>query len=119
MMSQKIGFAAEEQAKQYLITQGLQLVISNYRSRCGEIDLIMRDGDYLVFIEVRSRAYDVFGGAVGSVTYHKQQKIIKTANWYLLKNHLQDKQAVRFDIVGLEGKSTKITWVKNAFGMDF
>ncbi|WP_133128050.1 YraN family protein [Legionella nagasakiensis] len=118
-MSQKIGFAAEEQAKQYLIAQGLRPVVSNYRSRCGEIDLIMRDGRCLVFIEVRARASTAFGGAVASVTYRKRQKLIKTATWYLLENQLQEKQATRFDVVGLEGKPVKITWIKNAFGIDF
>ncbi len=118
-MSQKIGFAAEEQALQYLSTQGLKWVASNYRSRCGEIDLIMRDGSYLVFIEVRARSSMAFGGALASVTYSKRQKLIKTALFYLSAHRLHDKQAVRFDVVSIEGVPASVNWIKNAFGSDF
>ena len=118
-MSQKAGALAEKKACDYLISQGLKWVMSNYRCRLGEIDLIMRDGIYLVFVEVRARASNAFGGALASVTYGKQQKLIKTAVLYLLINKLQDKQAIRFDVLGMEGMPPSITWVKNAFGSDF
>ena len=59
-MSQKTGALAEQYACEYLTSQGLQWVVSNYRSRLGEIDLIMRDGSYLVFVEVRARASNAF-----------------------------------------------------------
>lgn len=114
-MSQKAGALAEQHAREYLIAQGLQWVDSNYRCRLGEIDLIMRDGVYLVFIEVRARASKAFGGAMASVTYSKQQKLIKTASLYLLVNKLHDKQAIRFDVLALEGTPPRIEWVKNAF----
>ena len=118
-MSQKTGALAEQYACEYLTSQGLQWVVSNYRSRLGEIDLIMRDGSYLVFVEVRARASNAFGGPLASVTYGKQQKLIKTASLYLLVNKLHDKQPIRFDVLGLEGVPPSITWVKNAFGSDF
>ncbi|MCP0914873.1 MULTISPECIES: YraN family protein [Legionella] len=118
-MSQEIGFAAEAHTRRYLHQQGLQWITSNYRCRFGEIDLIMRDEEYLVFIEVRARSGNAFGGAAASVTYSKKQKIIKTASFYLAANKLQDKQAVRFDLVSLEGMPAKLTWIKNAFGLDF
>ena len=118
-MSQKKGFAAEEQARQYLQAQGLSWVTSNYHSRSGEIDLIMRDGSYLVFVEVRARSSAAFGGALASVTYSKQQKLIKTALFYLSVHRLHDKQAIRFDIVTIDGVPASIDWIKNAFGNDF
>lgn len=114
-MSQKIGFAAEEQARDYLTAQGLKWISSNYCCRVGEIDLIMRDSDFLVFIEVRARSTRAFGGAVASVTHSKQQKIIKTALCYLQAHKLQDKQPSRFDVVSLDGMPPRITWIKNAF----
>lgn len=118
-MSQAIGFLAEETAKNYLISQGLQWVLSNYRCKLGEIDLIMRDSDYLVFIEVRARASDEFGGALESVTYGKQRKLIKAATLYLLANKLLDKQLIRFDVLCIEGVPPKISWIRNAFGLDY
>ena len=114
-MSQTLGFAAETAAKNYLMTQGLSLVVSNYRSRCGEIDLIMRDGECLVFVEVRSRASQNFGGALESITVSKQNKLRKTAEWYLLSHKLSDRCPCRFDALGLDGEPPIITWVKNAF----
>ncbi len=114
-MSQKIGFDAEDQARDYLTIQGLTWISSNYRCRLGEIDLIMRDYDHLVFIEVRARSTIAFGGAAASVTYSKQQKLIKTASYYLQAFKLQDKQPSRFDVVSLDGVPPRITWIKNAF----
>ena len=95
------------------------MVSSNFRCSMGEIDLIMRDGSYLVFVEVRARASNTFGGAVASVTYSKQKKLLKAASLYLMINKLQDKLPVRFDVLGLEGVPPSITWIKNAFGSDY
>ena len=117
-MSQQIGFAAETFGCDYLLAQGLRLVRSNYRSRLGEIDLIMRDGDYLVFVEVRARCSNLFGGPLASVTASKQKKIIKTALCYLSATKSHDKPPVRFDVLGIEGTPSRVTWIKNAFGVD-
>ncbi|ASQ44594.1 YraN family protein [Legionella clemsonensis] len=119
MSTRKRGLAIEQQAQVYLEAQGLKPVISNYQCRLGEIDLIMREGNYLVFIEVRARASAAFGGAAASVTYRKQQKIIKTASHYLLRTKLTDKQPIRFDVLSFEGETPQINWIKNAFGLDF
>lgn len=118
-MSQQIGFAAEEHARQYLGKQGLIWLESNYRCRLGEIDLIMRDKDYLVFVEVRARASNAYGGAVQSVNKGKQQKLIRTATLYLQTKRLYDKHPCRFDVLSLDGALPQITWIKNAFGVDF
>ncbi len=116
-MSQQIGFIAEEQARNYLLSQGLQWVQSNYRCRWGEIDLIMREKSYWVFVEVRARRSTAFGGAIASVTSSKQQKLLKTASYYLLSHKILNKQPSRFDVVSFEGLPAKITWIKNAFGL--
>ncbi len=118
-MSQTIGFLAEEQARTYLVSQGLQWVESNFSSRTGEIDLIMQDKEHLVFVEVRKRASRVFGGAMASVTPHKQQKLLKTALYYLMVRQRQGQDALRFDVLGLEGVPAELIWIKNAFGSDY
>lgn len=119
MITQQTGHAAEEKALKYLADKGLKLVMCNYTCRLGEIDLIMRDKDYLVFIEVRSRTSMSFGGGIASITYAKRQKIIKTTSHYMMKNQLQDKFPLRFDVVSIDGASGAITWVKDAFGADY
>lgn len=109
------GAAAEDKALDYLQKQGLKLVLRNYRCSLGEIDIIMRDGKDLVFVEVRARKSDGYGGGVGSVNYTKQQKIIKSASHYLLRYKIYDKFPSRFDIVSIDGKQGTITWLKDAF----
>lgn len=117
-MSQKLGFAAEKQACDYLTRQGLQKVTNNYRCRLGEIDLIMRDKEYLVFVEVRARRSSSHGCAVESITYHKRQKLIRAASLYLTTHNLYDKCPCRFDVLSLDGDAAQIHWFKNAFGLD-
>lgn len=119
MFTREKGHCAEEKALQYLTTQGLKLVTQNYYCKLGEIDLIMRDKDYLVFIEVRSRVSAEFGGGMVSITYAKRQKIIKSALHYLMIHKRQNKFAVRFDVISIDGVSAAITWIKNAFGIDY
>lgn len=113
--SQRIGVDAELQAKQYLLSQGLLWVMSNYRSRVGEIDLVMRDAQVLVFVEVRARSSSLFGGAALSITYKKQQKIIKTAALYIQQFKLHNSAVARFDVVSFDGVPPQISWIKNAF----
>lgn len=118
-MSRSIGLNAEEQARQYLIAQGLVWLESNYTTRLGEIDLIMRDKNELVFIEVRARKSARFGGAVASVTYGKRQKLLRTASLYLLQRGLLEKYAVRFDVLAIDGAPPEIQWLQNAFGSNY
>ncbi|KTD44867.1 YraN family protein [Legionella quateirensis] len=113
------GRIAEQKALSYLLEQGLKLVCQNYYCRLGEIDLIMREGNYLVFIEVRSRSNIKFGDGIASVTYAKRQKIIKTTSHYLLKHKVQERNPVRFDVISIDGSSGHITWLKDAFNADY
>jgi len=75
----------------------------------------MQDGLYLVFVEVKMRKNNDFGGALASVTTAKQQKIKKTAVLYLLDNNYYDKCPVRFDVITIQGIPPQINWLKNAF----
>lgn len=113
-----IGQDAEQQACHYLLAQGLELVEQNYHCRLGEIDLIMRDVDSLVFVEVRYRQNDACGSGAASVNYYKQKKIIKAASYYLTRQGLYDKIYSRFDVVSMsavKGQAPHIEWIKDAF----
>lgn len=113
--ARKRGDAAEETAKKYLQSSGLRLLDRNYRCRMGEIDLIMQDGDSLVFVEVRFRNKSNFGTAQASIDYHKQRKLILTAQHYL-QTHRSD-SACRFDVIAINGDKNRIEWIKNAFSV--
>ena len=91
------GLRYEERARDYLGSQGLNLLESNYRCRFGEIDLIMRDTDTICFIEVRFRKSRDFGGAAASITAAKQRRIVKTALFYLSGHRYLYQHALRFD----------------------
>ena len=110
------GAQAEEIALKYLQNQGMVFVAQNFHSRFGEIDLIMQHEQHLVFVEVRYRKGQNFGGALESITRHKQHKLRRTAELYLIKNHPQIPPC-RFDVVCLQGSLTKpsILWLDNAF----
>jgi putative endonuclease len=106
------GKNAEDQAHDFLIGKGLIPVDRNYRCKQGELDLVMRDRDSLVFVEVRYRKSDTYGSALESVTSAKQQRIIAAAPHYLSRTHLNP--ALRFDVVAISGDGT-VNWIKNEF----
>lgn len=109
------GSDAEQIALSYLQRQNLVLITQNYRCRFGEIDLIMRDGATLVFVEVRMRGSETFGGAATSITPAKQTKLLHTARHYL--SQLKSEPPCRFDALLLSGAGgRKIEWIKDAFG---
>lgn len=106
----------ERQAANYLQKQGLQLIERNYRCRGGEIDLVMRDCDALVFIEVRYRSNSSHGCAAETVTAGKQQKILHAARYFLSHNPGYQQMPCRFDVLGIDnGQTTQYTWLQNAF----
>lgn len=108
----KRGARAEQLAAQFLQRHGLKLVHANYHCRFGEIDLILRDNETLVFAEVRQRSRSNFGGAAASIDAHKQQRLILTAQHYLTTLSLIP--PCRFDAVLLDA-AENIEWIKNAF----
>lgn len=106
------GAQAEQAAAAFLQSRGLELLETNYRCRFGEIDLILRDNDTLVFAEVRLRSSAEFGGAAESITVTKQKKLRRTAQHYL--GRLRQIPCCRFDAVLIGNNG--IEWIKNAFG---
>jgi putative endonuclease len=107
-----LGAEAEALAAIFLQQQGLKLVEKNYRCRFGEIDLIMRDGKQLVFVEVRLRSNANFGGAAESITSKKQQKLRLTADHYMMEHGNIN---CRFDAILMSSTLSPPEWIHNAF----
>ena len=106
------GEKYERAAGFYLEQLGFQILEYNYRCRIGEIDIVAKDGENLVFCEVKYRADRNRGNPLEAVDARKQKKIFRTAMYYLTEHRLGDVPC-RFDVIGIEG--TKIQLVKNAF----
>lgn len=111
------GERAETRAREFLRRQGLEFVEANVRGPGGEIDLVMRQGQTLVFVEVRLRRNRRFVSAGESVDARKQQKIVQTASYYLQKRGLSDNTACRFDVVALSSleAGAEPEWLADAF----
>ena len=103
-------------AEQYLCAQGFTILARNFRARYGEIDLIIRDGNYIVFVEVKYRANLSYGYPREAVGYIKQQRIYKTACYYISKHGLSDCD-FRFDVVEIMDKKgmLQVTHIQDAF----
>lgn len=113
----ELGREAENQACRFLEKRGLRLLEKNFRCKYGEIDLIMRDGDVLVFVEVRFRRSQLFGGALSSITPEKQRRLLMTAQVYLQQHPVKGKYAgTRFDVAALSAQTGghEIEWIPNA-----
>ena len=105
----KAGQLAEDRALDYLLQQGLVLIERNVRSRRGELDLVMREGATLVFVEVRQRRSARFGGAAASITATKRARLWRSAEYYLLR--YPDPPPCRFDAVCIDGDA--LTWLRH------
>ena len=112
MLKTLLGQSAEKRAEAFLESRGLIFVARNWRCRFGEIDLIMQDGATRVFVEVRLRSRNEFGGAAASVTPAKQKRLLAAAHQYLTT--LKTLPPCRFDVVALSGDAPP-DWIKNAF----
>jgi putative endonuclease len=112
------GAASERLAAAYLQAQGLAVLARNVRCRAGELDLVCLDGGVLAIVEVRQRVRIDFGGALASVTWRKQRRIIR-ATQFLLRRQAQWRcRVLRFDVLAVEGVpdgAHRIVWIKDAF----
>ena len=116
-----IGALAEQRALQLLENEGLELLTRNFRSRFGEIDLIMRDGATIVFVEVRHRASARFGSAAETISSAKQRRLRLTAQWFLARGGHSETDVYRFDVVTSEGSAHEIPtlhWQQAAIWFD-
>ena len=111
----KTGFEKEQLAADYLSGLGMQILERNFYTRTGEIDLIAKDGDYLVFLEVKYRAGNRYGYPEEAVTPAKQQRIIRSARYYLYRQGLSETTPCRFDVLAIQGNQIRL--IRNAFGV--
>jgi len=115
-----LGDNAEQFAFGFLKNKGLRPVTRNYRCRHGEVDLIMLDGDCLVFIEVRYRSGRSFAKAVLTVDDHKQRKLARAAEMFLATRRRYSGTSARFDVVGVDRDAeghTTVEWLRDAFSL--
>ncbi len=116
-----VGDDAEKRALRFLVAHGLRPITRNYRCRLGEIDLIMQDGNCLVFIEVRYRRKNPYANAALSVDRRKQQKLLRAAAMYVSGKRFRNPPKMRFDIIGIdrdECSGLQVSWLKDAFRPD-
>ncbi len=111
------GQWAEELAHNHLCGQGLQSIERNYRCKTGEIDLILLEQDIVVFVEVRYRRSQRYGGSLESIDIRKQQRILNTATYYLQTHQWAQQHPCRFDVVLISGAVEKplVRWIADAF----
>ena len=114
------GARVEAAARGHLIRAGLHAVAANAGYRVGELDLVMRDGATLVFVEVRYRADDRFGGGAASVTASKRRRLVQAANLFLASQPRWADASCRFDVVDASGDvdAPAMTWIRDAFRAD-
>ncbi len=112
-----LGEKYERKAATFLLDQGLKLHTRNFRCRYGEIDLIMQDGDVLVFVEVRFRTQTDYGTPLDTLTNAKQKKLLRAAEVFLQQHPKWQQHSARFDCVGINGVHPDETydWVRGAF----
>jgi putative endonuclease len=111
---QRAGDAAEDAAARHLSVHGCTLIERNVRYPEGELDLIARERELIVFVEVRMRRSSAFGGAAASVDRHKQKRLMRAAQHWLLMRYGERWPACRFDVVTVAGDGT-IEWIRDAF----
>ncbi len=113
MNKRRLGAVYEQAAAEFLREQGYSVLESNYRCRQGEIDLVAREGRYLVFVEVKYRKNSRFGEGEYAVDARKQKRISQAARWYLVVHKMPEDTACRFDVVAIAGQD--ITLIRDAF----
>jgi putative endonuclease len=111
-MASLVGHEAEQLAKDYLLANSLQFVEQNYKAKVGEIDLVMLDGEQLVFVEVKFRSSNSHGSAAEQFTYGKRRKLERVINYYLLQKKRNPHHTnLRIDVVAIDGE--QVNWIPN------
>ena len=113
MNKRKVGYAYEKRAGLFLERQGLTILCCNFRDRYGEIDIVAKDGDTTVFVEVKYRKDGELGLPEEAVNYWKQKRICRVADYYRMRHRMGDFFPIRFDVVAICGEEIK--WFRNAF----
>ena len=113
-----LGAAAEDAACAFLLARGLQLIARNVRYRFGELDLVMREGETIVFVEVRRRKGGRFGDGAASVDHRKRRRLRLAARAWLASKRALDDAPCRFDIASVRADADRLVvdWTRDAFG---
>jgi putative endonuclease len=112
------GLECETLAAGYLQSHGVEVLARNLRCRAGELDIVACANDVLLIVEVRQRGRDDFGGALASVTWRKQRKIIRATRYFLQQHREWRRHSLRFDVIAVQGapqETPAINWVQDAF----
>lgn len=112
---QQTGKNAERLALRHLEQHGLRLLAQNWLCRRGELDLVMLDGDTVVFVEVRYRQHAQWGGALASIDARKRQKLILAAQTFLQQEARWANYPCRFDVIATDSSTPDMNWLRNAF----
>lgn len=114
---QELGESGENLACDELTSLGYEIIARRYRTRAGEIDIIARDAETLVFVEVRRKSGAHYGAAAESVTPDKQRRVVRMAVDYLARENLYDTCPVRFDVVAIDDlpDGARVTVIQSAF----
>lgn len=119
MQKHILGRKGEDIAVEFLKNKGYELITRNYNvSRWGELDAVMRDGNYLVFVEVRTKSNTFFGTPLETIDAEKRRQIVKMAKYYMTKEKFSEDMFCRFDVVGIvlpPGGEPQIEHYKDAF----
>ena len=115
---QRAGAAAERAAERHLVAAGCLVLDRNARYREGELDLVVRERDLVVFVEVRMRTVERYGGAAASVDVFKQKRLARAAQRWLAERCGERWPACRFDVVAIDRRAdaVEVTWIADAFG---
>ncbi len=113
MNKRRVGEIYERRAEAFLEVRGLRILCRNFRNRYGEIDIVARDGETTVFVEVKYRRDAGKGTPQEAVDYRKQRKICRVSDYYRMMHKMGDFSPVRFDVVAICGE--EISWFRNAF----
>jgi putative endonuclease len=118
MDRQQLGRVAEDIAVAFLLSHGLEILLRNFRRRAGELDIIARQRDVLVIVEVRTRSDTRFGGAAASVGRSKQRRLVRAAQQLLQQRRDLARLPARFDVIvvhGPESANQRVQWIQHAF----
>jgi putative endonuclease len=114
----ELGMTAESVAAGFLAAQGAEILLRNFRRRLGELDIIARQGDVLLIVEVRTRSSDAFGGAAASVDDAKRRRIARAAAQLLQRRRDLARLRARFDVIVVSGADSprpQVEWIRHAF----
>ncbi len=118
MLRRILGQRGERHAENHLKRQGLRPLARNWHCRHGELDLVMADRDWVVFVEVRLRAATRFADGIDSIDQAKRRRLVRAAAHFLARHADLAERPCRFDVVAIDGPDQRLTWTRHAFELE-